>query len=220
MQAIAQGTAPLSAEEQSPLLSLSLESFGFGSAPILGALSFDIAAGESVALRGESGIGKTTLLRLVAGLEVAPKSRLIVNGRMGMVFQEPHLLRWRSVLRNITLTTGVDDRRALTLLDQVGLIGKEALFPDQLSLGQQRRLAIARAFAVEPDLLLLDEPFVSLDAELADQMMGLLESLRAIYRPALLLVTHDDAEAERLTERAITLGGHPASIISDVKRAG
>lgn len=220
MQGTSQRSEPLPSGELSPLLSLLLESFDFGSAPILGALSFSLVRGESVALRGESGIGKTTLMRLVAGLERARNGTIVVNGRIGMVFQEPQLLRWRTALQNITLTTGASPSRALQLLAEVGLEGKDALFPEQLSLGQQRRLAIARAFAVEPDLLLLDEPFVSLDAELAGQMMTLLEKLQSVYRPATLIVTHDDAEADRLTERVITLGGAPATIVSDVKRAG
>ncbi len=219
MQETSQRAEPLLTDEQSPLLTLLLESFDFGSAPILGALSFSLHKGESLALRGESGIGKTTVMRLIAGLETAQEVQVEVNGRIAMVFQEPNLLRWRNALHNITLATGISETRARQLLEEVGLEGKEALFPEQLSLGQQRRLAIARAFAVEPDLLLLDEPFVSLDAELAAQMMALLEKMRSVYGPATVLVTHDDAEAERLTERTITLGGRPATIVEDTRRA-
>jgi NitT/TauT family transport system ATP-binding protein len=95
----------------------------------------------------------------------------------------------------------------------VGLADKADLFPDQLSLGQQRRLSLARAFALRPDILLMDEPFVSLDPSLAEEMMTLFEKLRADDQPATLLITHEEREAERLADRIVRLDGRPAVVV-------
>ena len=105
-------------------------------------------------------------------------------------------------------------------LRDVGLGGRGADFPDQLSLGQQRRLALARAFAMRPDLLLLDEPFVSLDPDLVEEMMALFARLRAARKVATILVTHVEDEAKRLASRIVTLGGQPATIVNDVQNEG
>ncbi len=133
-----------------------------------------------------------------------------------MVFQEPTLLPWRSVLANITIATGVSDAVAMAALTDVGLGSRAADFPNRLSLGQQRRLSLARAFAVKPALLLMDEPFVSLDPELADEMMRLFMALRESVTVTTILVTHVEAEARRLADRIVTLAGAPARIVSDV----
>lgn len=178
----------------------------FGDAPVLGAITFEINAGETVALTGPSGIGKTTLLGLVAGIDPAFDGQIERPDRMAIVFQEPTLLPWRSALDNVTLIhPGLPRTEAEAALDAVGLEGKGALFPGQLSLGQQRRLSLARAFAGQPAFLIMDEPFVSLDAETADVMLTLTEQLIAQHRPATLFVTHSTAEAERLADRVLAL---------------
>ncbi len=185
----------------------------FGDVQVLARVHFDIAPGESVALVGESGIGKSTVLRIIAGTDVSFEGSVERPERMAVVFQEPTLLPWRSVLQNLTLVhpdLGAEGARAA--LDRVGLRGKEALFPGQLSLGQQRRLALARAFARPPDLLIMDEPFTSLDHATAERMLALTESLLAATRPATLFVTHDRAEAERLSDRILRLAGTPAEL--------
>ncbi len=190
------------------MISVAITSKRFGATPILGPIAFDIDAGETVALVGPSGIGKSTLLRLVAGIDTQFEGRIDRPGAMAMVFQEPTLLPWRSALENLTLLhPGLPRDRALAALDEVGLAGKQDLFPGQLSLGQQRRLALARAFAGQPDLLIMDEPFVSLDAAAADRMLTLTEALIARHQPATLFVTHDMAEARRLAHRTLTLEG-------------
>ena len=122
-----------------------------------------------------------------------------------MVFQEPTLLPWRDARRNITLVTGARASDADAALAEVGLGGMETRFPGQLSLGQQRRLALARALSAAPELLLLDEPFVSLDPALAAEMIALTGALLARRRIAAILVTHDMTEAGRLASR-----GHAA----------
>lgn len=137
-----------------------------------------------------------------------------------MVFQEPTLLPWRTVRDNIGVTTGATAAQIDIALEDVGLAGRANDYPAQLSLGQQRRLSLARAFAIKPDLLLLDEPFVSLDPELVDEMMTLFARLRATHNVTTILVTHVAQEAEKLANRIVTLGGSPATIVSDVQNDG
>lgn len=188
----------------------------FGAVQVLGRVHFDIAAGESVALLGESGIGKSTVLRILAGTDTDYDGSVQRPERMAVVFQEPTLLPWRPVMQNLTLVhPGLGTDAARAALGRVGLAGKEGLFPGQLSLGQQRRLALARAFATPPDLLIMDEPFTSLDPDTAERMLALTESLLAATRPATLFVTHDRGEAERLSDRILRLEGAPAHV-SDV----
>ncbi|MCB1332196.1 MAG: ABC transporter ATP-binding protein [Roseivivax sp.] len=180
--------------------------------PILGPVSLTLARGETVALTGPSGIGKTTLLRVIAGLERNQPGAVSRPDQIAMVFQEPTLLPWRTLRQNLTLMLGIGAERAEAALAEVGLGGRGDDVPGQLSLGQQRRLALARAFAAEPDLLLMDEPFVSLDAALADEMMALFERLRARHPVATLIVTHDMGEARRLADRVLRLEGNPATL--------
>lgn len=185
----------------------------FGDVQVLGRVHFDIAPGESVALVGDSGIGKSTVLRIIAGTDAAFDGHVKRPDRMAVVFQEPTLLPWRSVVQNLTLIhPDLGTEAARTALDRVGLGGKDDLFPGQLSLGQQRRLALARAFARPPDLLIMDEPFTSLDPETAERMLTLTETLLAATRPATLFVTHNRAEARRLSDRILRLDGAPAEL--------
>ncbi|SMX29248.1 Aliphatic sulfonates import ATP-binding protein SsuB [Pelagimonas phthalicica] len=203
------------AANQLPLLDLRIEHLQRASEVILGGVALRVTRGETVALTGPSGIGKTTILRVIAGLDEATQGQCKVQGKIAMVFQEPTLLPWRNLTQNICLTAGVTPAEADQWLADVGLARRGGDYPGQLSLGQERRLALARAFAAKPDLLLMDEPFVSLDRELADEMMALFEKLRDAHQVTTLLVTHVAEEAERLATRVITLGGKPARIISD-----
>lgn len=207
-------------DQASPVLSLALRSMAFDQSPVLGRMDLTLRTGETVAITGPSGIGKSTLLRIVAGLEARFLGTLKAPARIGVVFQEPTLLPWRTALDNLCIAAHVPPDAARAALAEVGLADLADRFPGALSLGQQRRLSLARAFAARPDLLLMDEPFVSLDPELADEMMRLFARLRATHRVTTLLVTHVEAEAEKLASRIVKLGGSPATIVSDRQNSG
>ena len=186
---------------------------------VLADLSFALGAGETGALIGPSGCGKSTLLRIIAGLDrhfdgfVHRPAR----GRIGMAFQEPRLLPWRSVEDNVRLAAPQASGEELDVLfAQLGLADHRAHYPGELSLGLARRTALARAFAVRPALLLLDEPFVSLDAPLARQLRGDLCRLVESRAMITLLVTHDVEEAIALADRVFVLSARPARVLGIV----
>lgn len=191
---------------------LDLTARSFGPRPILGPVSLTVGEGQRVALLGPSGVGKTTLLRIIAGLDRDFAGTRAAPERLAMVFQEPTLLPWRTALANLTLPTGATRAEAAALMAQVGLAGREAAYPRQLSLGQQRRLSLARAFAARPGILLMDEPFASLDEATRDRMLDLTAQLLDSSGAGLILVTHDPAEAARLGARPLTLSGSPATL--------
>ena len=186
---------------------------GFGATQVLRDVSFGVEKGETLAILGPSGIGKSTLLGLIAGTDTEFEGQIARPERLAIVFQEPTLLPWRSVLENITLIhPDLGEELARAALEKVGIAQKAALFPGQLSLGQQRRLALARAFAGQPDLLIMDEPFASLDQATADDMLALTEALIAEAKPATIFVTHAPSEAARLADRVLRLAGNPATL--------
>lgn len=196
-------------------LEVAIRRKAFGPRTVLSNLVFDVDAGETLAVVGPSGAGKSTLLRIVAGIDPDFDGTVVRPERVAIVPQEPTLLPWRTALRNLTVVTGVDDAAALAALAAVGLQGMGGLFPGQLSLGQQRRLSLTRAFVTRPELLLLDEPFVSLDGPLVAEMLALTERLIAQTRPATLFVTHSAAEAERLATRILRIRASDDASASD-----
>lgn len=197
------------------MISVDVKSKKFGQTRVLRDIAFDLAQGETLAILGPSGIGKSTLLRLIAGIDAKFDGAITRPAQIAIVFQEPTLLLWRSAIENIRLVhPHLSHDAAMTALAEVGLTEKADLFPGQLSLGQQRRLSLARGFAGAPELLIMDEPFVSLDAKAADEMLSLTEKLIAKTRPATIFVTHAAAEAKRLATRVLTLGGTPATIVT------
>lgn len=183
-----------------------------------------IEPGTVLALLGPSGIGKSSLLRMVAGIDRAFSGSIAIDGvaaaqapAPGFVFQDARLLPWLTARENVRLANrDLDQAGAEQLLSQVGLGGRGGDFPHQLSGGMQRRVGLARALAANPGLLVLDEPFVSLDAALVAEMRTLLAEVIDARRPTVLLVTHDVEDGVRLADRIILLAGRPAQIAADV----
>lgn len=179
----------------------------FGPQKILSPISLTLEKGKITALMGPSGSGKTTLLRLIAGLDhddtQTPKKHL----KIGMMFQEPRLLPWKTVLENIEITG--PERGLLRDLDLEDAV---ALYPRQLSLGMAKRVAFARALALSPDLLLLDEPFTSLDDSRAALMRSLIIAIKDRLNIPVLITTHDRADASALEADIVTLQGKPATL--------
>jgi ABC-type nitrate/sulfonate/bicarbonate transport system ATPase subunit len=190
-----------------------------GELQVLGALSIAVASGEVAALIGPSGCGKTTLLRIIAGLDrdFEGAVRLPAHGRLGVVFQEPRLLPWRTVEENVRLAAPQASDAALDgLFDTLELSAHRRHYPGELSLGLARRTALARAFAVEPELLVLDEPFVSLDADLATRLRAELGELVARRPVTTLLVSHDIDEVIGLADRVFLLSASPARVVAEM----
>ena len=181
---------------------------GFGDRKVLDGLDLDIASGEFVALIGRSGTGKSTLLRVLAGLDREATGQVDVPGPVSVAFQEPRLVPWKKVLPNVTLGLRASGPSSVgrTALDEVGLAAKADAWPLTLSGGEAQRASLARALVREPRLLLLDEPFSALDALTRITMHRLVLDLWQRHRPAVLLVTHDVDEALALADRVLVLG--------------
>jgi len=169
-------------------------------------------------LMGPSGCGKTTLLRIVAGLDDRFTGDVGIppGTRIGLMFQEPRLLPWRTVRRNIELVAAPDFSEADLewLAHAVGIADMLPRYPQELSLGLARRVALARAFATKPDLLLLDEPFVSLDERTADRLRKLLLQVWQARPTTAILVTHNAREAIMLADQLVLLAPRPTHVIA------
>ncbi|TWD80769.1 sulfonate transport system ATP-binding protein [Kribbella amoyensis] len=175
---------------------------------VLDQLDLTIAPGEFVALLGKSGSGKSTLLRALAGLDhdVTGTGELAVPANVSVVFQDSRLLPWARVLDNVVLgLSGDAAEKGRQSLAEVGLAGREKAWPNELSGGEQQRVALARSLVREPELLLADEPFGALDALTRLKMHVLLRKLCEAHQPAVLLVTHDVDESIVLADRVIVL---------------
>jgi NitT/TauT family transport system ATP-binding protein len=184
---------------------------------VLGDFAFKLGAGEVGVFVGPSGCGKSTMLRLVAGLDPDYEGRIVrpADARLGMVFQEPRLLPWRSVDDNVRLAAPCADEATLSALFAIlELTAHRGHFPGELSLGLARRVALARAFAIEPDFLILDEPLASLDDALAARLRDQIAMLVDSRTVTTLLVTHDLNEAIRLADRLFLLSPRPARIVA------
>jgi sulfonate transport system ATP-binding protein len=179
----------------------------YGDRVVIRNLNLRIERGEFVALLGESGCGKTTLLRALAGLDPIEGGRIVAPRRPAVVFQEPRLLPWDTLWRNVALGLAAPDThaRAASALAEVGLGDRLDDWPRNLSGGQAQRVALARALVQEPQLLLLDEPFAALDALTRIRMHDLVSELVAKHRPGVLLVTHDVDEAIALADRILVM---------------
>jgi sulfonate transport system ATP-binding protein len=180
----------------------------FGEKRVLSNIELEIQKGEFVVLLGPSGTGKTTLLRILAGLELLDEGVVLVPPAHTTVYQEPRLVPSLRVLSNVTLgqqRTRETLRRALEALAEVGLSDHARSWPATLSGGEAQRVALARALVRSPELLLLDEPFAALDALTRLKMQDLVGEIVARHEPAVLLVTHDVDEAIQLADRILVL---------------
>jgi NitT/TauT family transport system ATP-binding protein len=190
-------------------------------------VSFDVADGEFVCIVGPSGCGKTTLFRIIAGLESATGGSLRLDGEpiegpgtdRGMVFQEYHLFPWRTVLGNVRfgleqrkVADDERDARAREMLELVGLADDADAYPSQLSGGMKQRVGIARALAVDPEILLMDEPFGSVDAQTRESLHDELLRIWSETGKTVLFVTHDVEEAVTLADRIVVLSGSPGQV--------
>lgn len=188
---------------------------------VLRDIDFVIEPRSFVVMTGPSGCGKSTLLNIIAGLDRDFEGRVDVGAgepTIGYIFQSPRLLPWRTVEENVALPLPKGDarrERIPDLLARVGLTGQATAYPERLSLGMQRRVALARGFVLEPDILLMDEPFVSLDDPTARDLRQLLIDLWNRRPTTVLFVTHDRHEAVMLGTRLLRLSGGSATLVQD-----
>jgi NitT/TauT family transport system ATP-binding protein len=202
-------------------------SSGSGAVEALRGVNFSVQEGEFVCIIGSSGAGKTTLFRIIAGLEEATDGTVWLDGEpiegpgtdRGMVFQEYGLFPWRTVLGNVAF--GLEQRemskparreRAEKMIDLVGLGEFVDSYPKELSGGMKQRVGIARALAVDPEILLMDEPFGSVDAQTKQRLHGELLDIWRETGKTVMFVTHDVDEAVTLADRVVVLTGSPGSV--------
>lgn len=209
-----------------------------GSIPVLDGLSFDIYERDFVSIIGPSGCGKTTIFNVIAGLLDADSGTLIyrgqqvesLRGRIGYMMQKDLLMPWRTVLQNVLLglkIRGVAEHEALDTareyLSTFGLSGFEKAYPSTLSGGMRQRVALIRTLIMDPDILLLDEPFSALDYQTRLYLEGVLMEAVETFHKTVILVTHDIDEAVALSKRVVALSGRPTSVKSvhtiDIERS-
>ncbi len=196
---------------------------------MIGSVSFDLGQGEIVSIVGPSGCGKTTLLNLICGLLLPTAGSVLWHGRelagvpprVGYMLQKDLLLPWRTAVQNVTLgleVKGLDRRERLAtahrLLDRLGLAGFADYYPSALSGGMRQRVALARTFASDPEVLLLDEPFSALDFQTKILIERDTARLVRGERRSLLLITHDVEEAVSLSDRVVVLSHRPCTVVS------
>lgn len=197
----------------------------YGELEVLKGFNLSAEKDEFLCLFGPSGVGKTTILNTLAGLIVPTRGKREMSlGRIGYVFQEPRLIPWCSVSENIALSLyslalprKERDRIVKELIAKLELEGFENHYPNQLSGGMRQRVALGRAFAIEPDILLLDEPFSALDENLKCTMRQLLLDL-IIWKPCTcVFITHDANEAARVGDRIVILEGRPCQKVKEIR---
>ncbi|HDD36353.1 MAG TPA: ABC transporter ATP-binding protein [Archaeoglobus veneficus] len=200
----------------------------FNNLKVLDNVSFKVEENSFACIIGESGCGKTTLLRIISGLEDADSGKILFKGRelemssVGFVFQDDRLLPWRTTLKNVAFGLEVRKNRealkkAKEILRLVGLEGFENYYPKQLSGGMRQRVGIARALAINPKILLMDEPFAALDAQTRNRMQAELLEIWNKEKKTVLFVTHNIDEAVYLADKIIVLSGRPARVVEEIE---
>jgi len=217
-----------------PIITFENVGVAFGDEQIYDRLSFDVRRGEFICILGPSGCGKSTLLRLIGGLLDVDIGRVTVDGRsprnawldIAFVFQSPRLVPWRTALDNVLLGTelrfGAGDKerrraRATDLLRLVGLASDARKYPSMLSGGERQRVAIARALAVDPKIVLMDEPFSALDPNMRSRMRVEVERIWLETGKTVVFVTHDIEEALQLADRTIVLSNKPTRVLEIIE---
>lgn len=211
---------------QEDILRVNISSKVFDSAhgesmPVISGLNFSLKENSFTCIVGPSGCGKTTTLRILLGLDKQYEGSIRFDDSKSMtaVFQEPRLLPWRTVEQNVRLAlfNKTDAMPLDSLFAELGLADVRQFYPGELSLGMARRAALARAFAVLPDILVLDEPFVSLDDANAQRLRGLLLSLWQSKACTALMVTHNVMEAATLADKILVLSARPTTKIAEIE---
>lgn len=207
-----------------PGIDLSIDRLQYGQRVLFEDFRLHVAPGETLALIGPSGVGKSTLIRILAGVERGFVGHALIDGqpaheapRPGLVFQDARLLPWESCAQNLSLVR--PDASPATIAEALAAVGLDGVggdWPRQLSGGMQRRLGLARALLVNPRLLLLDEPFVSLDRAVVRDLQALVAGLVARSQATAVLVSHDPGDAARLAHRVVLLDDRPVRIVADL----
>lgn len=190
---------------------------------VLGPIDLNVSTGEFLCLLGPTGCGKTTLLRILSGLEQADSGKISLDaGKLGYVFQQGALFPWMNVEANVMFplrAAGLPRaeclEKASEVLKGVGLLAFRKSFPHELSGGMQQRTALARGLVTEPDILLLDEPFASLDARTGIALQEMLRNICGRLSTTVIFVTHNIEEAVYLADRIVVMGHSPGSIVRD-----
>jgi NitT/TauT family transport system ATP-binding protein len=220
--------------EAAPIIVFENVGVSFGRERIYDRLSFEVRRGEFVCILGPSGCGKSTSLRMIGGLLEISTGRISVDGRaprdawpeIAFVFQSPRLVPWRTALDNVMLGSelrfGAGEAkqrrtRALELLDLVGLAGDAGKYPSMLSGGERQRVAIARALAVDPKIVLMDEPFSALDPNMRARMRVEMERIWSETGKTVVFVTHDIEEALQLADRTVVLSNKPTRVLEVIE---
>lgn len=204
----------------------------FGSSLIIEGLDLDVAHNEFVCIVGPSGCGKTTLLRMIAGLTDIDNGTVEIGGArvnkplstVGVVFQQFGLFPWKTVLKNVALplrAAGVNKgeafQRARAAIELVGLKDSDAKYPSQLSGGMKQRAGLARALAIQPKVILLDEPFAAVDAQTREILQEELLNLWGRHKQTAVFITHSIDEAITLADRVVVMGAHPGRIVKEIR---
>jgi NitT/TauT family transport system ATP-binding protein len=204
----------------------------FGTSPVIKNLQLDIAHQEFVCVVGPSGCGKTTLLRMIAGLTEIDNGEITIGGQIvnkplptvGVVFQQFGLFPWKTVLKNVALplrAAGVNKdealQRARDAIELVGLKGSNDRYPAQLSGGMKQRAGLARALAIQPEVILLDEPFAAVDAQTREILQEELLNLWGRHKQTAVFITHSIDEAITLADRVVVMGANPGRIVKEIQ---